>query len=34
MGDVVDTPVRTRGESTSALDEIAVEEEEYEEADL
>jgi len=34
MGDVVDPPVRMRDESTSALDEIAVEEEEYEDADL
>ena len=34
MGDVVDPPVRMRGESTGALDEIEVGEEEYEEADL
>jgi cytoskeletal protein CcmA (bactofilin family) len=34
MGDVDDAPVRRRGESEPALDEVAVEEEEYEDADL
>jgi len=34
MGDVVDPPVRTRDDSSAALDEVEVREEEYEEADL
>jgi cytoskeletal protein CcmA (bactofilin family) len=34
MGDVEDAPVRRRGESEPGLDEVAVEEEEYEDADL
>lgn len=34
MGDVVDPPLLRRGESEPALDEVAVEEEEYEDADL
>ncbi|MEA3408902.1 MAG: polymer-forming cytoskeletal protein [Candidatus Eisenbacteria bacterium] len=34
MGDVVDPPVRRRDESEPGLDEVAVEEEEYEDADL
>lgn len=34
MGDVVDPPVRNRGESGLGLDEAGVEEEEYEDADL
>jgi hypothetical protein len=34
MGDVQDPPVRRRGESEPGLDEVAVEEEDYEEADL
>ena len=34
MGDVVDPPVRVRDDSTAALDEVEVPEEEYEEADL
>jgi len=34
MGDVEDPPVRRRGESEPALDEVAVGEEDYEDADL
>jgi cytoskeletal protein CcmA (bactofilin family) len=34
MGDVMDPPVRRRAESEPALDEVAVQEEEYEDADL
>ncbi len=34
MGDVVDPPVRRRDESEPGLDEVAVDEEEYEDADL
>jgi cytoskeletal protein CcmA (bactofilin family) len=34
MGDVMDPPVRRRDESEPALDEVAVQQEEYEDADL
>ena len=34
MGDVADPPVRERGSSSSGLEELGIEQEEYEEADL